>query len=87
MSKAKRPPSKQVQPLLDRIAKLNQRVERLQKDEDERERKADTRRKILLGIYLLELVKDGEADARAMVDRVVARVPKGTAKVFEGWQP
>ena len=66
MSKAKRPPSKQVQPLLDRIAKLNQRVERLQKD---------------------ELVKDGEADARAMVDRVVARVPKGTAKVFEGWQP
>ena len=78
----------------DAIADLNKRIrvlqarrDSIQKREDERERKRDTRRKILLGARLLAMMAEGDDDAKSVYARARAGLKERELKVFEGWEP
>jgi len=71
----------------ERIRVLEERRDRLKKAEAERERKRDTRRKILLGARLVALVRDGDEQAKAVYARACADLSDRERRVFEGWEP
>ena len=78
----------------DTIAALDKRIKELQARraavvgrERERERKRDTRRKVILGAGLLALVRKGDPAAEQVYGRVRAGLDAGEAKPFEGWEP
>ena len=72
--------------LNERIDTLTARRERLLNLEKERQRKKDTRCKILIGAQLLAMARKGDDDAQRTLDRVIASVPKREASAFEGWE-
>lgn len=62
------------------------RLQALRARQATRERKLDTRRKVILGGALVELAGRDEA-ARAMLDRLVDALPREhDRRAFQGWQ-
>ena len=72
--------------LNERIDTLTARRERLLNLEKQRQRKKDTRCKILIGAQLLAMAKKGDEGAAEMLQRVIASVPERAAQAFEGWE-
>ena len=68
-----------------RIAQLKQQRDAILARERTRERKRDTRCKILLGGGLLSLVKGGDADATAVYRRIRGTLDERAAQAFDGW--
>ncbi len=61
------------------------RLQALRARQATRERKLDTRRKVILGGALIELAARDQG-ARAMLDRLVDRLPREhDRKAFQGW--
>ena len=76
---------KTVQALDKRIEQLKQQRAAVVARERVRERKRDTRRKILLGSGLLALVRDGDAEAAAVYNRIRGTLDERSAQAFKGW--
>ena len=74
-----------VESLKKQIAQLKERLAAVEARERTRERKRDTRCKILLGGGLLSLVKGGDADAVAIYRRIRGTLDERAAKAFDGW--
>lgn len=63
------------------------RLQALRNREAARERKLDTRRKVILGGALMDLAAHDTA-AAALLDRLVRSLPRDQdRKAFEGWSP
>jgi len=80
--------------LRGRLSALEGRVERAQAQlrqaeavARERERKRDTRRKIVLGGALLRQAREGNPDAQALIERALASLPEREKPLFAGWRP
>ena len=68
-----------------RIAQLQARRDAAVARERERERKRDTRRKVIAGGGLFALAKSGDEQARAVLTRVLNAVPDRSRAPFAGW--
>ena len=63
------------------------RLQALKNREAAKERKLDTRRKVILGGALTDLASRDD-NARAMLDRLIRNLPREQdRKTFEGWEP
>ena len=76
---------------LDRAQKRYQqakaRLQALRNREAARERKIDTRRKVILGGALMDLATR-DSNAAAMLDRLIRNLPRDQdRKTFDGWSP
>ena len=70
-----------------RLAQAKARVQSLRNREATKQRKLDTRRKVILGGALIELAARDDG-ARAMLDRLVRGLAREQDRAaFEGWQP
>ena len=68
-----------------RYAQAKARLQALKNREAARERKLDTRRKVILGGALIDLAAR-DSNAAAMLDRLVRNLPRDQdRKTFEGW--
>ena len=67
------------------IENLKERRAAVVARERARERKRATRCKLILGGGLLDLVKEGDAEAAAVYRRIRAALGAPAAKAFEGW--
>lgn len=76
---------KTVQALDQRIAQLKQQRAAVAARERARERKRDTRCKIILGSGLLALVRAGDPQAVAVYRTIRSSLDERAAKAFEGW--
>jgi capsule polysaccharide export protein KpsE/RkpR len=70
-----------------RLAQARARVQALRNREATKQRKLDTRRKVILGGALVELAaRDGEA--RALLDQIVRGLARQQDRAaFQGWDP
>ncbi|MGR3387333.1 MAG: mobilization protein [Paracoccus sp. (in: a-proteobacteria)] len=70
-----------------RYAQAKARLQALKNREAAKQRKLDTRRKVILGGALIDLA--GRDDAAAlMLDRLIRNLPRDQdRKAFEGWSP
>lgn len=63
------------------------RLQALKNREAAKERKLDTRRKVILGGALVDLAGRDD-NARAMLDRLIRNLPRDQdRKTFDGWTP
>ncbi len=70
-----------------RYAQARARLQALKNREAAKQRKLDTRRKVILGGALIDLATRDDA-AALMLDRLVRNLPREQdRKAFEGWQP
>ena len=70
-----------------RYEQARARLQALRNREAARERKIDTRRKVILGGALMDLATR-DSNAAAMLDRLVRNLPRDQdRKTFEGWNP
>ena len=70
-----------------RYAQARARLQALKNREAVRERKLDTRRKVILGGALMDLA-GRDSNAAAMLDRLLRNLPREQdRKTFEGWSP
>ena len=70
-----------------RLAQMKARVQSLRNREATKQRKLDTRRKVILGGALIELAARDD-DARAMLDRLVRGLGRQQDRAaFDGWDP
>ena len=70
-----------------RLAQAKARVQALRNRESTKQRKLDTRRKVILGGALIDLAGRDEA-ARAMLDRLVRNLGREQDRAaFDGWDP
>ena len=70
-----------------RLAQAKARVQALRNREATKQRKLDTRRKVILGGALIELAARDDG-ARAMLDRVVRNLAREQDRAaFDGWVP
>ncbi|WP_187431406.1 hypothetical protein ROLI_048370 (plasmid) [Roseobacter fucihabitans] len=68
------------------FAQAKARLQGIRNREATKQRKMDTRRKVILGGALLDLAERDDA-AAAMVDRLLRNLPRDQdKKAFEGWQ-
>lgn len=68
-----------------RYAQAKARLQALKNREATRQRKMDTRRKVILGGALIDLA-ERDSGAAAMVDRLVRNLPRDQdRKAFDGW--
>ena len=68
-----------------RYAQAKARLQALKNREAAKERKLDTRRKVILGGALIDLAAR-DSNAAAMLDRLVRNLPRDQdRKTFEGW--
>lgn len=78
--------AEKLQTLAQRKAKLQQELARITGQESAERRKADTRRKILIGGLVLEAAAKDERTA-AWLEQLVRAVKRPQdAKAFEGWK-
>ncbi|MBL4571454.1 MAG: mobilization protein [Gammaproteobacteria bacterium] len=69
-----------------RYAQAKARLQGIRNRETVKQRKLDTRRKVILGGALLDLAGRDDT-AAAMVDRLLRNLPRAQdLKAFEGWQ-
>lgn len=76
-----------LQAIDEQIEKLKARRAQIQARDLERERKRDTRRKIIIGAGLLKLVRHGDVEAVRVYGRIRGALDEREAKPFEGWEP
>ena len=70
-----------------RYEQARARLQALRNREAARERKIDTRRKVILGGALMDLATR-DSNAAAMLDRLVRNLPREQdRKTFDGWSP
>ena len=70
-----------------RYAQAKARLQALKNRETAKERKIDTRRKVILGGALVDLA-GRDTNAAAMLDRLLRNLPREQdRKAFEGWSP
>ena len=70
-----------------RLAQAKARVQALRNREATRQRKLDTRRKVILGGALMEMAARDDG-ARAMLDRLVRGLGRQQDRAaFDGWEP
>ena len=70
-----------------RYAQAKARLQALKNREAAKERKLDTRRKVILGGALMDLA-GRDSNAAAMLDRLLRNLPREQdRKTFEGWSP
>lgn len=70
-----------------RYAQAKARLQALKNREAAKERKIDTRRKVILGGALMDLAGRDDG-AAAMLDRLLRNLPREQdRKTFEGWSP
>ena len=70
-----------------RYEQVKARLQALRNREAARERKIDTRRKVILGGALMDLATR-DSNAAAMLDRLIRNLPREQdRKTFEGWNP
>ena len=70
-----------------RYEQAKARLQALRNREAARERKIDTRRKVILGGALMDLA-GRDSNAAAMLDRLIRNLPREQdRKTFEGWSP
>ena len=70
-----------------RLAQARARVQALRNREATKQRKLDTRRKVILGGALVELAARDEA-ARTLLDRIVGGLAREQDRAaFDGWDP
>ena len=70
-----------------RLAQMKARVQSLRNREATRQRKLDTRRKVILGGALIDLASRDDG-ARAMLDRLVRGLGRQQDRAaFDGWEP
>ena len=70
-----------------RYEQARARLQALRNREAARERKIDTRRKVILGGALMDLAAR-DSNAAAMLDRLLRNLPREQdRKTFEGWSP
>ena len=70
-----------------RYAQAKARLQALKNREATRQRKLDTRRKVILGGALMDLA-ERDSSAAAMLDRLIRNLPREQdRKAFEGWSP
>lgn len=62
--------TKRLDDLLKKREQLNAQIQKIRNRESEQQRKEDTRRKILLGALMMELMEKGELDR----DKIMARL-------------
>ena len=68
-----------------RYAQAKARLQALKNREATRERKMDTRRKVILGGALLDLA-GRDSNAAAMIERLIRNLPRANDRTaFEGW--
>ena len=69
-----------------RYAQARARLQALKNREAAKERKLDTRRKVILGGALIDLAAR-DVNASAMLDRLIRNLPRDQdRKTFDGWQ-
>ena len=73
--------------LEDQVEKAQARLRQAEALEKERERKRDTRRKIVLGGALLRQAREGNPAAQALIERALASLPEREKPLFAGWRP
>ena len=70
-----------------RYEQARARLQALRNREAARERKIDTRRKVILGGALMDLATR-DSNAAAMLDRLIRNLPREQdRKTFDGWSP
>lgn len=70
-----------------RYAQAKARLQAMKNREAAKQRKLDTRRKVILGGALIDLAGRDDAAAR-MLDRLIRNLPRDQdRKAFEGWSP
>ena len=70
-----------------RYEQARARLQALRNREAARERKIDTRRKVILGGALMDLATR-DSNAAAMLDRLIRNLPREQdRKAFDGWKP
>lgn len=70
-----------------RYAQAKARLQALKNREAAKERKLDTRRKVILGGALMDLA-GRDSNAAAMLDRLLRNLPREQdRRTFEGWSP
>lgn len=67
--------------------KIEQRMKAVSARQKERERKADTRRKVILGSLLLDAAEKDERYARVVASLMERITRDADRKAFEGWTP
>ena len=73
--------------LEDQVGKAQARLRQAEALEKERERKRDTRRKIVLGGALLRQAREGDFAARRVIERALERLPEREKPLFARWSP
>ncbi|NJO94235.1 MAG: hypothetical protein HC820_07580 [Hydrococcus sp. RM1_1_31] len=62
--------NKRLEQLLKRREELNAQIQKIKAQEASQKRKSDTRRKILLGALMMEMMERGELDKNKIVKRL-----------------
>ena len=71
----------------DEIKRLEEHLEKLLAGEKEDDKRQHRRRMTIVGGALLGLVEAGVAEAGAMLDAILQKIPKKERKPFDGWDP
>lgn len=64
--------------------KLENRIKEIQNKESSRKRKMETRRKILLGVMLHQMIVDGRIPT-SLFDKFLARIDEDDRAIFDGY--
>ena len=76
--------SKKLEELLKKREQLNAQIQKERNKQTQQQRKEDTRRKILLGVLVMEMMKKGELDEKNILKRLDGFLTKELdRKLFE----
>ena len=76
-----------IQEIDDEIRRLEEHLEKRLAGEEEDDKRQHRRRMTIVGGALLGLVEAGSAEAGAMLDSILQKIPKKERKPFDGWDP
>ena len=76
-----------MQDIDDEIRRLEEHLEKRLAREKEDDKRQHRRRMTIVGGALLGLVEAGSAEAGAMLDAILQKIPKKERKPFDGWDP
>ena len=77
--------SKRLEKLLEKREKLNAQIQKVRTRQTAQERKEDTRRKILLGALVKEMMEKGELDEKVMMKRLEGFLTRDIDKKLFGF--
>ena len=76
-----------LQEIDDEIRRLEEHIEKRLAGEEKEDKRQYRRRMTIVGGALLALVEAGAAEAGAMLDAILQKIPKKESKPFDGWDP